>query len=196
MSLSVLVDILLDHLRKLISDLRTTDFSKEGWRAWYFQRGSGQLMRQTSAAVCMLNEIIYGLSDQSTNLYSRLFSRAEETVETSCREHLLNDQPSVFTYNRVVWRILYENGSKDQIIHSIGSILHEYLSTEVWELPVDQHSAVLENETDNLPLHFFRDTTMLHQVIFAPFWLINYFFVSLCFCLCIIKCLVSMFRLL
>ncbi|XP_020093536.1 uncharacterized protein LOC109713762 isoform X2 [Ananas comosus] len=149
-SLSVLVDILLDHLRKLISDLRTTDFSKDGWRAWYFQRGSGQLMRQTSAAVCMLNEIIYGLSDQSINLYLRLFSRAEETVETSCS---------------VVWRILYENGTKDQIIHSIGSILHEYLSTEVWELPVDQHSPVLENETDNLPLHFFRDTTMLHQVI-------------------------------
>ncbi|XP_072963405.1 uncharacterized protein [Typha angustifolia] len=172
MSLSVLVDILLDRFRKLTSELQKKDFNKEGWRAWYLHIGSGQLMRQTSAAVCMLNEIIYGLSDQSISLYLKMFSNAGAKEATShSGEFMDNDQASKITYNRKAWML--QNGT-DHTIHCIGSILHEYLSPEVWDLPIDQDSLSLEQETElDLPLHFFRDTTVLQQVIIDGLGIFN-----------------------
>ncbi|XP_064979361.1 uncharacterized protein LOC135620357 isoform X2 [Musa acuminata AAA Group] len=82
MFLSVLVDNLLDQFRQLISELRMKEYGKEGWKTWYFHHGSGQLLRKTSSAVCMLNEIIYGLSEQSVNTYSTFFKKSrEETLQ-------------------------------------------------------------------------------------------------------------------
>ncbi|CAL9761519.1 unnamed protein product [Musa acuminata subsp. burmannicoides] len=44
--------------------------------------------------------------------------------------------------------------------------MHEYLSPEVWDIPLDQNAPLLEHEIElDLPLHFFLDTVMLQQVI-------------------------------
>ncbi|XP_020262494.1 uncharacterized protein LOC109838460 [Asparagus officinalis] len=157
-SLSVIADILLEYLRKLVLELRMKDYNKEAWQVWYTQSGSGQLLRQTSSAVCMLNEIIYGLSDQSVNLYSQLFRTSEAEVENRQTRFICDDS---------TWKIHNKKDAMDHIIHCIGSILHEYLSPEVWDLPADQSSPLLQQDAEmSLSLHFFRDITMLHQEIY------------------------------
>lgn len=167
-SLSVLVDILLDYFRKLISELRMKDYNNEGWQAWYTRSGSGQLLRQTSSAVCILNEIIYGLSDQSVSFYSQLFRNAGSEVENTHGMQFAydNNRYCRFTSDGSAWRVRKGKDVLDHVVHCIGSILHEYLSPEVWNLPAYQNSVFLEQEAEmQLSLHFFRDVTMLHQVI-------------------------------
>ncbi|XP_073101575.1 uncharacterized protein [Elaeis guineensis] len=167
-SLSVLMDILLDYFHKLISDLRIRAYNKESWQSWHSRSGSRKLLRQTSIAGCMLNEMIYGLSDQSVSLNSKLFMKKgaeiEEAqgVEFTCN----NDQPSGFRNDGSAWKVRQEKDTRDHVMHCVGSILHEYMSPEVWDLPIDQKSPLLEHEIEtDVSLHFFRDATMLHQVI-------------------------------
>lgn len=49
----------------------------------------------------------------------------------------------------------------------VGRIAHEYLSSEVWNLPIDQKSSLVQSdgEVEEITLHFFHDTAMLQQVI-------------------------------
>ncbi|KAG1362012.1 putative TELO2-interacting protein [Cocos nucifera] len=169
-SLSVLMDILLDYFHKLISDLRIRAYNKESWQSWYSRSGSGKLLRQTSVAVCMLNEMIYGLSDQSVSLNSKQFMKKgaeiEEAqgVEFTCN----NDQSSGFRNDGSAWKVRQEKDTRDHVIHCVGSILHEYMSPEVWDLPIDQKSPLLEHEIEtDISLHFFRDAAMLHQEIYC-----------------------------
>ena len=169
-SLSVLVDNLLDYFHKLISELRVKDYKKEGWQDWYARSDSGQLLRQTSSAICMLNEIIYGLSDQSISLYSQLFSKSGPEVEYTQGMQFAydNNQRIRFIYDGSTWKVRQGKDVMDHIIHCIGSILHEYLSPEVWDLPSDQNSPSLEQDAGvQLSLHLFRDITMLHQEIYC-----------------------------
>lgn len=131
------MDILLDQLRKLVSQLRTKDFNQEE-----FHRSSlGKLVRETSASVCMLNEMIYGVSDQAFDVSSRFFHKAKENGLRG-------------------WSLEERKDSRDQIIQCIGSVLHEYLAQEVWDLPVSEGGEL------GLPLHLFRDVKALHQVIY------------------------------
>lgn len=183
-SLSVLMDILLDYFHRLISDLRIRAYNKESWQSWHSQGGSGKLLRQTSVAVCMLNEMIYGLSDQSVSLNSKLFMKkgaeVEEAqgVEFTCN----NDQPSGFRKVGSAWKVRQEKNTRDHVIHCVGSILHEYMSTEVWDLPIDQKSPLLEREIEtDISLHFFRDAAMLHQEIY--FYHLKHMTLIIVFCL-------------
>ncbi|KAF6164750.1 hypothetical protein GIB67_041002 [Kingdonia uniflora] len=148
-SLSVIIDIPLSYLRKLISEVQMKGYSKESWQSWYTRSTSGQLLRQASTAVCVLNEIIYGLSDQSINLYARKFCLSRMNGK-DMQEH--------------VWNVCQKD-AKEHLANCIGSILHEYLSPELWDLPVGQKASILEmdNEAGNMKLHFFRDTEMLQQ---------------------------------
>lgn len=164
-SLSALVDILLDYLRKLIKELRMRDYSQEEWQTWYFRHSSGQLLRKTSAAICMINEIMYGLSDSSLDMVLKLFSnsglkgKAQETQYICDKAH--NNSNNI---NKSAWRVRLRKDDGEHVNHCIGSVLHEYLSTEVWGLPVDQDSFFIDHDsTQDLPLHFFRDTRMLQQ---------------------------------
>jgi hypothetical protein len=165
-SLSVFVDILLNQFRRLSTELRAKDTQRYGVQRWYMKSDSGQILRQASSAVCMLNELIYGLSDQSLRICLQLFNKRSAQVvglpgqndKTSSGEH------SGVTDSREVWKISEEMGTKDDVIHCIGSILHEYMSPEVWDLPTEQKSELCLGET-SLPLHLFRDTTALQQVI-------------------------------
>ncbi|KAK3157237.1 hypothetical protein QOZ80_2AG0118110 [Eleusine coracana subsp. coracana] len=64
-SLSVFVDILLEQFRTFSTELLAKDIYKDNFQRWYMKSEVGQKLRQASSAVCMLNELIYGLSDQS-----------------------------------------------------------------------------------------------------------------------------------
>ncbi|KAK6133152.1 hypothetical protein DH2020_033090 [Rehmannia glutinosa] len=72
-SYSGLIDILLGHLHKLISELRMKEHHKDSWQSWYKKTGSGHLVRQACTAVCILNEMIFGLSDQSITSFNKMF---------------------------------------------------------------------------------------------------------------------------
>ncbi|KAL6906326.1 hypothetical protein ACP4OV_003927 [Aristida adscensionis] len=166
-SLSVFVDILLDQFRRLSTELHDKDIYNDGLQRWYMKSEAGQALRQASSAVCMLNELIYGLSDQSLSDFEQLFNKRSAQVIRTNRQ---NDQVHAFLqYNGVtkgneVWGCNERKSTKENILHCVGSVLHEYVSPEVWDLPTEKDSELLLREL-NLPLHFFRDTTALHTVM-------------------------------
>ncbi|CAN6311770.1 unnamed protein product [Urochloa humidicola] len=164
-SLSPFVDILFDHFRRLSTELRSKNVYRDGLHRWYMNSETGHTLRQASSAVCMLNELIHGLSDRSLGMFLQLFQKGSaQMVRTAsqndqliaCVEH------NGVTNEREVWGFNEQSDTKDNIIHCIGSILHEYVSPEVWDLPTEKD---VEHLTElNLPLHFYHDTTALHTV--------------------------------
>ncbi|KZV33836.1 hypothetical protein F511_29079 [Dorcoceras hygrometricum] len=166
-SFSMLIDILLEHLRTLIMKLRTKEYCKESWQSWYKRIGSGDLVRQASTATCILNEIVFGLSDQAITSFSKMFesSRQQENKE------FYQNSSSSCEYKTVVPEHYVQKISKNcdarsHLIEIIGVILHEYLSTEVWDLPVGYSASLQQSGEDGeISLHFFRDNAMLQQVI-------------------------------
>ncbi|KAJ7954596.1 ARM repeat superfamily protein [Quillaja saponaria] len=161
--LSLVTDILLGYFRKLVSELRIKDHM-ESWQYWYNKTGSGQLLRQASTAACMLNEMIFGLSDQAVDNFARLFNKS------GIKREGFQGQSYKFgcaMFHESLWKISSEKVVRTQLIDCIGGILHEYLSPEVWNLPVDHRSARMQPdvETEDVSLHFFQDNSMLHEVI-------------------------------
>uniref|UniRef100_N1QRB9 TTI1 N-terminal TPR domain-containing protein n=1 Tax=Aegilops tauschii TaxID=37682 RepID=N1QRB9_AEGTA len=167
-SLSVFVDILLNQFRRLSTELRAEDTHRYGVQRWCMKSDSGQKLRQASSAVCMLNELIYGLSDQSLCVCLQLFNKSSAQVirVPGQNDHLTSSGQR--TGVREVWKISERMYTKDDIIHCIGSILHEYMSPEMWDLPTEQNSELCLAEL-NVPMHFFRDTTALQQFFKALF---------------------------
>ncbi|XP_022147856.1 uncharacterized protein LOC111016693 isoform X2 [Momordica charantia] len=157
-SLSVTIDIPLGNLQKLVSEIRKKEYSEESWEYWYRRTGSGLLVRQASTAVCILNEMIFGVSEYSTGYFSSKFQR------TRMHRKATNDYECATT-NDCGWKISLEK-VRPQLIDCIGRILHEYLSPEIWELPIQHKSSPMHPVgEEDISLHFFRDTAMLHQVI-------------------------------
>jgi len=170
-SLSLFVDILLDQFRRLSTELRDKDIYKDGLQRWYMKSEAGQTLRQASSAVCMLNELMYGLSGQSFGMFLQLFNnRSAQMSRTVCQKNQLLAcvKHNGVTNEREVWGFNEQKGTKDNILHCIGSILHEYVSPEVWDLPTEKDTELRLIEL-NLPLHFYRDTTALHTVIVDNF---------------------------
>ncbi|KAK9101473.1 hypothetical protein Scep_024903 [Stephania cephalantha] len=134
-SLSTLIDIPLSHLHKLISEVRMRGYSKESWQSWYTRSGSGQLLRQACTAVCILNEIIYGLSDQSVKSFSCTFQKSRINMErlkgTDGSSSTCNSNIARTLLNETVWKVHPRKNARIHLIECIGSILHEYLSAEV-----------------------------------------------------------------
>ncbi|KAI7758370.1 hypothetical protein M8C21_013731 [Ambrosia artemisiifolia] len=136
-NLSIIKDIPLSYMRKLIGDIRHKEYTKESWQSWYNRTNLGKLVRQASTSACMLNEMIFGLSDQAIdNLKTRFHNK------------------------KSIWHVSLNKDIRIQLIDCIGSILHEYLSPEVWNLPLDQSSV----GSGDVAVHFFHDNAMLHQV--------------------------------
>lgn len=136
-SLAVILDIPLGFFRRLVSEVRVKEYNGEDWQTWCNRTGSGQLIRQAATAACILNEMIFGLSEQASEALSRLLRKGRDNKLLS-------------------WEVSWNQRAKTHLIDCVGKILHEYQSPEVWDLPLDQ--------TD-VSLHFLRDTAMLHQVI-------------------------------
>ncbi|WKA13407.1 hypothetical protein VitviT2T_030709 [Vitis vinifera] len=174
--LSVITDIPLGYFRKLVSEVRMREYSKESWQSWYHRTGSGQLLRQASTAACMLNEMIFGISDQAVEDFARMFQKSKINQENmkgydagfSGDQHYRHEAPMI---NESIWRVWQGRGARSHLIDCIGNIMHEYLSSEVWDLPTEQKSSLLQadGEAGNFSLHFLCDTTLLHQEIYSFF---------------------------
>ncbi|KAI3997508.1 hypothetical protein MKX01_008115 [Papaver californicum] len=163
-SLSNNIDIPLNCLRKLVSEVRMKRYYKESWQSWYTRCASGQVLRQASTAACILNEIIYGMSDQSIGEFSRMFHKSKLRHEEQ-RSIGQSNEVGNAVIGKAVWKVSEEKRRSGHIIDCVGSIIHEYLSTEVWDLPIDQKVPLqeLDSEAEGITLHFIHDTTMLHQ---------------------------------
>ncbi|XP_024008438.1 TELO2-interacting protein 1 homolog [Eutrema salsugineum] len=148
-NLAVILDIPLGFVRKLVSEVRVKEYNGEDWQSWCNQIGSGQLVRQAATSACILNEMIFGLSDQATDALSRLLRKSRKGSD------------------KLSWEITWNKRLKTHLIDCVGKILHEYQSSEVWDLPVDQKTMHAQTDTvgQHISLHFLRDTAMLHQVI-------------------------------
>ncbi|KAL0300963.1 UNVERIFIED_CONTAM: hypothetical protein Sradi_6373100 [Sesamum radiatum] len=174
-SYSVLIDILLGHVRKLISELRNKEHLKDSWQSWYKRTGSGNLVRQASTAACILNEMIFGLSGQAITSLERLFQSNPQETKGFCG----NGNGKSFGYEGVlpehwVQKVYQNNGARSYLIECIGSILHEYLSPAVWDLPLGFSASLQQTGEDgDISLHFFNDNAMLHQVIIEGIGIFN-----------------------
>lgn len=159
-NLSRIAELPLGSLRKLVSEIRTRERNKENWQSWYNRNGSGQLLRQASTAVCILNEMIFGISDKSIDSFGRMFHKPH----VKGREGQGCDPQ--FSGARS-WCLPKERSTRSRLIDCVGSVLHEYLSTEIWDLPIDHKYSSVEPdyEDGDISLHFFRDTAVLHQEI-------------------------------
>ncbi|GFZ05787.1 ARM repeat superfamily protein [Actinidia rufa] len=179
-SLSIVTDVPLGYLRKLISEVRMREHSKESWQSWYSRVGSGQLVRQATTAICLLNEIIFGVSDKAVDTFARMFQEYGSNWEEiegfqagsdniwHCKFE--NPEPSAS-----IWKTSQGNDNKSHLIDCVGSILHEYLAAEVWSLPL-QHKSFLQqpdSEVEDLTSHFYNDAALLYQEI--------YIFLNQCF---------------
>uniref|UniRef100_A0A9I9CTN0 Uncharacterized protein n=1 Tax=Cucumis melo TaxID=3656 RepID=A0A9I9CTN0_CUCME len=119
-SLSVTIDIPLENLQKLVFELRKKEYSEENWEYWYRRTGSGQLVRQASTAVYILNEMIFGVSEYSVDYFSSTFQRAR------MHRKVTSDYECVTT-NEASLKVPLEK-VRAQLIDCIGRVLHEYLS--------------------------------------------------------------------
>lgn len=142
-------------------------YNKESWQSWYNRTGSGQLLHQASTAACIINEMIFGVSDQAVDTFTRMFqkfrARREEVKEFDAE--LTDAQPS--DLDDSIWKIKQRKSDKSHLIECIGKIIQEYLSPELWDLPLDYKSSLVQSdgEVEDITLHFFHDTAMLHQEI-------------------------------
>ncbi|GMP64718.1 hypothetical protein CsSME_00025858 [Camellia sinensis var. sinensis] len=171
-SLSIVTDVPLDYLRKLVSEVRVKEHRKESWQSWCNRTGSGQLVRQASTAVCILNEIIFGVSDKAVDAFARMFQGSRlrwEEIERCGAEY---DDVQVCKFEHPVlsasiWKSSQEKAARSHLIDSIGRILHEYLTPEVWSLPLEHKSSLQQpdSEVEDITLHFFHDAALLYQVI-------------------------------
>ncbi|KAL6998914.1 hypothetical protein U1Q18_000081 [Sarracenia purpurea var. burkii] len=180
-SLSIVTDVPLGYLRKLVSEVRMREYRRESWQSWYNRTGSGQLVRQASTAVCLLNEMIFGVSDKSVDAFARMFqgygSRWEEIEGCGVGSEDIN--PCNIKHSvpfASLWKISKEKGSRSHLVDCIGSLLHEYLSPEVWSLPLEHKSSQQpDSEVEAMTLHFFHDAALLYQEILLflhlYFWL-------------------------
>ncbi|CAA3017117.1 Inorganic phosphate transporter 1-4 [Olea europaea subsp. europaea] len=156
-SLSVIIDIPLGHLRKLISEIRMKEYHKESWQSWYKRTGSGQLVRQASTAACILNEMIFGLSDKAMTTFRIMFEKSSSGWQDIDSFHAEQEE--------YVWNIDQDSGARSHLIDCVGSILHEYLSSELWDLPLGDRASLRQSdgEDGDVTLYFFHDNGMLHQ---------------------------------
>lgn len=171
--LSVIVDIPLSYLHKLISEVRLEQCKHQGWHYWYSQTGSGQLLRQASTAACVLNEIIYGISEKSLDAFRRSFLKLESNNEKfypPSNEDSAGNEPYETEHGEVQkfkWTVSSNSNVRNHLIECVGRILHEYLSSEVWEIPLDRESTIIQPDSDtgDKGSHLFREAAMLRRVI-------------------------------
>ncbi|KAM1032274.1 hypothetical protein ACFX2I_035867 [Malus domestica] len=134
--LSHITDIPVGYLRKLVSEVRMKDYNEVSWHSWYNRTGSGQLLRQASTAVCILNEMIFGMSDQATDIFARMFQKARKRrkeVQDS-DAGFADGQPFKVESSMLFessWNVLKDEELRSHLIDCVGRILLEYLSHEV-----------------------------------------------------------------
>ncbi|KAG0462233.1 hypothetical protein HPP92_020709 [Vanilla planifolia] len=84
-SLMAFIDNLLDHIRKVISELRVQAFNKEDWQSWYSQGNSGQLLRKASAAVYVSLHVL-STSTGHSSVGHLVVANADYIIDSLCRQ--------------------------------------------------------------------------------------------------------------
>nr|GEV08614.1 hypothetical protein [Tanacetum cinerariifolium] len=84
-------------------------------------------------------------------------------------DQAVDNMKSMFRNNISDWDVSSKRDLRSQLIDSIGSILHEYLSPEIWNLPLEQSNVV----TGDINFHFCHDKAMLHQVMIDRIGIFN-----------------------
>ncbi|CAL5207919.1 unnamed protein product [Lathyrus oleraceus] len=137
--LSHLTETLLGNFRKLVTELRLKEYNNESWQSWYERTGSGQLLRQASTAACMINEMIFGLSDKAINDFARIYHRSPLSKGVLVQSYKLD-----CAVHESFWKMPKDTAVKSYLVDCIGGILHEYLSAEVWSVPIDRRVVDLQ----------------------------------------------------
>lgn len=170
-SLSNIIDIPLDNLHKLVSEIRTMEFTRETWESWYTRPHSGRLLRQASTAVCILNEMLFGMSDQSINDFEKLFNETGARVEEGhmSYESFLDQscQARCHVAGVSLWKKNAVGPVRQHVIDCIGTILHEYISPEIWDFSVTHDISLFQSsgKCGIIDKHLLHDVAMLHQVL-------------------------------
>ncbi|CAN1318255.1 TELO2-interacting protein 1 homolog [Linum perenne] len=167
--MAVITDIPLGHIHKLVSEICSRD-ANESWQYWYNRAWSGKLIRQASTSACILNEMIFGISDKAVQGITMVFEKAREkgegVAETDVRvssiwPHSFQSTESMAS----VWKASQQTVNKSHLIDCIGRVLHEYLSSELWNLPIDHGDLVGQKDKEaEVNLHLFQDAAALQQV--------------------------------
>ncbi|XP_057541930.1 uncharacterized protein LOC130820533 isoform X3 [Amaranthus tricolor] len=177
--LSNIIDIPLDNLHKLVSEIRTMEFSRESWESWYTKAHSGRLLRQASIAVCILNEMLFGMSDQSINDFKKLFNESGARVEEGHMSYVSFLDQSFQARCHVAGVSLWKKNAvgpvRQHVIDCIGTILHEYISPEIWDFSVTHDISLLQSSGifGSIDKHLFHDVAILHQVLIEGIGIFN-----------------------
>lgn len=112
--------------------------------------GFGQPQRASAVSACVLNELVCGASGVWSHELVSLFGG--RTSKEACGFEK--------------WKFENDIEVKARISECVGSILHDYLVPELWDLPVD--SAAFSDRgssmVDMAILHVLQDNAMLQQV--------------------------------
>lgn len=113
--------------------------------------GFGQPQRASAVSACVLNELVCGASGVWSHELVSLFGG--RTSKEACGFEK--------------WKFENDIEVKARISECVGSILHDYLVPELWDLPVD--SAAFSDRgssmVDMAILHVLQDNAMLQQVL-------------------------------
>ncbi|KNA08663.1 hypothetical protein SOVF_160610 isoform A [Spinacia oleracea] len=167
--LSKVIEIPLDNLRKLVSEIRSKEYNRESWESWYTRTHSGQLLRQAGTAACILNEMLFGMSDQAINLFEKIFHKSGAKLEEKQKSYATSfGQPCQVQYHAAdgsLWRTNGAENMKQHVIGCVGTILHEYIAPEIWDLPVIHETSLFLSgwKSESINKHFFHDVAALHQ---------------------------------
>ncbi|GJU73851.1 hypothetical protein Tco_1265256 [Tanacetum coccineum] len=106
----------------------------ESWQSWYKRTNSGKLVRQASTAVGILNEMVFGLSDQVVDNLKRMFR-----------------------HNISGWDVSSKRDLRSQLIDCIGSIsIPRNMESTIRTIQCCSWRYYCN-------VHFFYDNAMLHQ---------------------------------
>lgn len=170
MLLSKIIEIPLDNLRKLISEIRMKEYSRESWESWYSRTHSGKLLRLAGTAACILNEMLFGMSDQANDVFRKIFQEAGARVKEKQKGNATAFGQSCqvqYHFADEHWKMSGAEYVRQHVIDCVGTILHEYTSPEIWDLPVIHEMSPLQSlgKSGTIGKHFLHDISTLHQVM-------------------------------
>ncbi|XP_010669990.2 uncharacterized protein LOC104887100 isoform X2 [Beta vulgaris subsp. vulgaris] len=176
--LSKIIEIPLDNLRKLISEIRMKEYSRESWESWYSRTHSGKLLRLAGTAACILNEMLFGMSDQANDVFRKIFQEAGARVKEKQKGNATAFGQSCqvqYHFADEHWKMSGAEYVRQHVIDCVGTILHEYTSPEIWDLPVIHEMSPLQSlgKSGTIGKHFLHDISTLHQVLIEGIGIFN-----------------------
>ncbi|GAY42441.1 hypothetical protein CUMW_066850, partial [Citrus unshiu] len=115
--LSVITDIPLGHLCRLVSEVRVREYNKESWQSWYNRTGSGHLLRQAGTAACIINEMLFGLSDEAFDTFTKMFQKSKTVREEARQSGAEFTDGQRYKFGESTWKTKLKKGV---IIDGIG----------------------------------------------------------------------------